>query len=84
MTTSGLLERPDRLLTPPRVPVFCPGEHCARVCDTESCTCLPCRCPRCLARARKAATGRLRGRQVVESMGAHPRLFPSPSSRSQV
>lgn len=73
----------ERLVVPPRLDLFCPGQHCAPVCDPETCHCKPCRCGGCRARARKAQRGRLTGRQV-QPVEAHPRLFPSPSSRSQV
>jgi hypothetical protein len=45
----------ERLLTPPRLERFCPGEHCAQACDARTCTCKPCQswCPFC--KARKAA-----------------------------
>lgn len=49
----------ERLLDPPRLEHYCPGEHCSAICNAETCTCAPCR-PSCtFCRDRKAA-GRAR------------------------
>lgn len=41
----------DRLLMPPRVEHFCPGQHCARSCGPTDCTCKPGRCEHCITSA---------------------------------